>query len=196
MKMRDWMNNNSALVTVGAVVVLILSLGYIVWSSKGPGYGPRVIDIYYYDLNTKQVFVGKSDQYPPIDAPSGRGYKLPNGQEIPAGVRAYVFACGECPDVTGLSLDELQAKNAFVAYVEMYTMEVRDMLMKQAAGEAPSGPEQEGMMYEMFERGQLIADPAKLTWVLANTEQAMQIQSSLEGRCPGPEPIQPCLPGR
>lgn len=194
MKLRDWMNNNSAIVTIAAVVILILSLGYIVWSSKGPSYGARVIDVYYYDLNTQKVFTAKSDQVPPIDAPSGP-FRTPAGQEVPGGVRAYLFACGDCQDFTGLTAAELQAKGGFIGWLEMYTPEAKAMLT-QPPGESPeAAAEREMRMYQVWESGQLIASPDNLRWVSQNTEEGVRITSQIEGKCPGGTP-KPCLPGR
>ena len=42
--------------------------------------------VWFYDLNTKELFTAKRSKLPPIKAPSG---PLPDG--TPAGVRAYVF---------------------------------------------------------------------------------------------------------
>src|SRR5688572_11816004 len=105
MKARDWMNNNSALVTIAAVVLLVISLGVIIMQTKPRGsVGP--VELYYYDLNTGKLFVAMSDQNPPIDAPSG-GFRGPDGP--PAGVRAHVFGCGNCGNLEGKTVEEIEA---------------------------------------------------------------------------------------
>jgi hypothetical protein len=48
---------------------------------------------WYYDLNTKQLFVAEVTKHIPIDAPSG---PAPDGTK--AGVRAFVFSHGSCAD--------------------------------------------------------------------------------------------------
>ena len=62
--------------------------------------------IYYYDLNTSQLFTGKLTAIAPIDAPSG---PLPDGGR--AGVKAYVFSYGDCAD----------ERQRFVAWLERAT---------------------------------------------------------------------------
>ncbi len=181
MKLRDWMNNNSAVVTVGAVVVLILSLGYIVWSSRGRSYGPRVIDVYFYDLNTNQLFTAKSDQIPPIETASG---PVP-GSGAPAGVRAYVFACNDCSD----------ENDRFVGWLEMYTPEAKAVLTQPPSESPEQAAEREMRMYEMYESGQLIKAPEDRTWARANTAEAVNVTQRIESKCPGGAP-KPCLPGR
>lgn len=181
MKLRDWMNNNSAVVTVGAVVILILSLGYIVWSSKSGGYGPRVIDVYYYDLNTNKLFTAKSDQIPPIETESGPV----QGSNAPAGVRAYVFACNDCSDEA----------DRFIGWLEMYTPDAKAILSQPPAETPEQAAEREQRQYEVWESGQLVRAPDGTTWARANTPEAMAVTSKIEGKCPGGAP-KPCLPGR
>lgn len=53
----------------------------------------RTGQVWYYDLNTGQLFTGKIEDVAPIDAPSG---PLPDGGQ--AGVKAYVFSYGDCDD--------------------------------------------------------------------------------------------------
>lgn len=51
---------------------------------------PVTNTVYYYDLGTDQLFVAPPADVTPIDAPSGKDN----------GVRAYVFACGDCSGQT------------------------------------------------------------------------------------------------
>lgn len=86
MRVREWMNNNSVVVTILAAVILVAALGLVVMQFQGPTYVPP--NVYYWNLDTNEVFVQRADAVPPIQAP--------NGGE---GVRAYLFSCGECsPD--------------------------------------------------------------------------------------------------
>lgn len=185
MKLRDWMNNNSAVVTILAVVVLVISLGVIIMNSSGRS-GARIVDMYYYDMNSGKLFVGKSDQLAPIDAPSGP-YR-----DQPGGVRAYVFACGECPDnIDGATLADLQSNGAFVGWMEMYTPEAKAALTQQQ-----EGPPADMAFYEAFERGQLVKRPEDEQWVQAQSEPGFRITEQITTKCPSGEMPQPCFPGR
>jgi hypothetical protein len=180
MKLRDWMNNNSAVVTIGAVVLLIGALAAIIFQMKPSGYGPRVIDVYYFDLNTQKLFTAKSDQIPPIETPSG---PVP-GIGAPAGVRAYVFACNDCGNES----------DRFVGWLEMYTPEAKALLTQPAAETPEEAAQREARMYEVWETGQLLSLDGR-SWARANSQEAMNITSTIEGKCPGGAP-KPCLPGR
>jgi len=57
-------------------------------SAEPPAFSTQV---WYYDLNTGQLFAGEEDQYPPIAAPSDEA-----GER--SGVRAFVKSCGDCDD--------------------------------------------------------------------------------------------------
>ena len=50
--------------------------------------------IWYYDLNTRELFRAPYDSGNPCDAPSG-----PRADGTPAGVFATVYACGDCDDL-------------------------------------------------------------------------------------------------
>jgi hypothetical protein len=48
--------------------------------------------VYFYDQNTGELFSAPADELGPVERPSGK-YR-----GIPAGVRAIVYACGQCSD--------------------------------------------------------------------------------------------------
>src|SRR5690606_22803013 len=103
LKFRDWLNKRSAIVTVLAVVVLIAALGFIIMQARGKPYRPQIVPVYYYDLGSGKLFTAMSDQIPPIQSDSGSG---PGG--MPQGVRAYVYACGDCPtNAVGMTITDL-----------------------------------------------------------------------------------------
>jgi len=119
--LRRWINKHSSIVTVISVAVLILALGWIVQEVRFRWNRSAVIpDAWFYDLNTGQLFRAKSNGLPPIAAPSG---PLPNGKH--AGVRAKVFACGDCSDPS----------NRFIGWLEKLTPEVKYAITDEHAGE-------------------------------------------------------------
>lgn len=91
-QVRSWINRWSSQVTVVAIVLLGLALFIVIKTGRPAGYSTPV-SVYYYDLNTGELFAALSTEIPPIEAPSG---PLPNGK--PAGVRAFVYSCGDCSD--------------------------------------------------------------------------------------------------
>ena len=141
MNIREYLNNNPAVVTIAAVVLLIVCLGFIVRQLL-PGGSGGPVDVWFYDLGNQQIFVESSDKYPPIEAASG-----PNN-----GVRAYIFACGSCEELAdqieaGATFQQLAQAGLHVVYVSKFTDEA-----KAAMANPEANPE---FAYE-FE-GQLVA---------------------------------------
>jgi hypothetical protein len=102
MSIRNWLNQNPAVSTGIAGVVLVLCLG-LVYMQLGGG-GGRPDQSYYVDLNTNEIFTGEFQgrEPEPIEAPSG-----PTDDGQPAGVTAYIHACGSCGDYTGKTVEEV-----------------------------------------------------------------------------------------
>ena len=186
MKVRDWLNNNSAVVTLLAVVVLVISLGVIIMNSTS-SQRSRIVDMYYYDMNTGKLFIGKSDALPPIEAPSG---PINNS---PAGVRAYVFACGDCPaDIDGASEEELKEMNVFIGWLEKYSEQAKAALAKQQ-----EDPAADVDYFMAIEQGQHVSAPGSNRWVGANSEAGFRLMERISQLCGSTGEIpKPCYPGR
>jgi len=104
---REWINNNSAVVTVAAVAILIVSLAVIINQGRGRS-GPNTPgNAFFYDTVTKKVFTDDATKIPPIQSPDGN----------PA-VRAHFFTCGDCADES----------DRFLGYYEKYTDDVKAQL--------------------------------------------------------------------
>lgn len=168
MSLREFANNNSAIVTLGAVVLLVIALGAIIMQTRGGSSG-GVIDVYYYDLNTGQLFSGPSDQLAPIEAPSGPY----NGK--PGGVRAFVFSCADCDDES----------THFIGWLDMYTPEAKQAMTNPGAGMGPS--------FELYEQGHLVKGVDDENWVPANDEGGFRVMENISTECPGSRP-KPCYP--
>jgi hypothetical protein len=168
MNPREFLNNNPALVTIGAIVLLIICLAIIVIQLSGRG-GFEPVDLWYYDEGTGQLFIADTSEPAPIDAPSGAG----------AGVRAVVYACGECPELDeGMNADAVEAAGAFIAYLEKY--EPMD------AGAAEE---------EYYEQRTLIRTLDSDQWISMETEEGMMMmEQDYSNRCPGEQYPTPCLP--
>jgi len=186
MNIREFMNNNPAVVTVGAVFVLILCLFAIMCQLRGPGGGQGgPVDLYFLDEGTGVLFTAESDRQPPIAAPSDTGGGT-------SGVRAHVFGCGDCPGkLTGLTREEVEAKGAFIGYLEKYTPEAKAAMEQAMSGEEPDIE----IMYEM-DQGRLIRLPDSDQWIDANSEQGVDVYSTIREQCPGDERPRQCFPNR
>jgi len=195
MKVRDWVNNNSALVTILSVVLLMLAL-YAIWKinfAREEYYIPK--NLWFYDLGTNKRFPAPREEIPPIDAPS-RTQIGPN--KVPAGVRVYVFTCGECKD------DEM-----FEAYLETYTPDAKALRIEQDKkamqmmntppdGTVPGVPDP--MMMDPaimmdIEAGHLVArvsDPT--TWFSFQSEDGQKAIQDAYSKCPKGKYPRDCPP--
>ncbi len=190
-KIRDWANDNSAAVTIGAIVVMIASLALLWINMRGPSRsGPSdVPDVYFYDVDTKKFFVAAHDELPPIDTESGTN----------KGFRAFIFGCGGCGsdggDLEGKSPKELQALNLFVGYYEGFTPEHKKAV-KEAKAKADAGdPSAVYYMEEGFGEG-VMRSADGVNWFPANSEQAIEINRNLGKKCPSGSRLKQCYPGR
>jgi hypothetical protein len=144
---------------VVASLVLLFSLIVIVMSLRGPRI-PTDAQVYFYDLNEGTFFVGSLMDVPPIPRRSG---PLPNGE--PAGVRAHLFACGDCGPPENL-----------VGYLETTRV-------SRETGE----PVRVRAAFEPGDRG----DPE---WILAESGLGEDIENRLRARCPEGVELNSCLP--
>ena len=93
---------------VGGLVVAVILVVAIVIAMTGmdPGEEMKTYDkLYYYDLNSSELFVEKAN-YAPIKAPSG-------GE----GVEAFVYTCGKC-----------DKSEWFIAWIQKYGPDARKYL--------------------------------------------------------------------
>ncbi|HCD32286.1 MAG TPA: hypothetical protein DER01_07745 [Phycisphaerales bacterium] len=133
-----------------------------------PKNNHRVVDVYFMDTADGSIYVDKSDQLPPVTAPSGKD-----------GVRAFVFSCGDCGDES----------SRFVGWLETYTHEAKKAIMTPVA--ADNGVDN----YELIENGHMVADPASKKWVKVNSEAGFKIMDQIQNKCGNNAP-KPCFPGR
>ncbi len=144
---------------------------------------PRLTGNYYYDLNTGKLFVAATDDFPPIEAPSG---PAPDGRK--AGVRAYVFSCGDCDDPT----------KRFIGYVMRRTEGMEVVQDHIYAGDMDLG-NIETHMNEVFAKdfkmgqGLEFASPQDLIWHGPMTPEGRQLMAApLNAPCPLGLPARKC----
>jgi hypothetical protein len=150
---------------VAAVVLLVLAIAIAVYSLSGRAEGGT--GAYYYDLNTKKVFVGPAVAFAPIETSSG----LHDGQ--PAGVRIFIFSCKPCRSLAGMTLDEVRAKGAFPVWLEKYDPESRELL---ASGD--SRP-------EVMMEGLLMSAADNVKWISPAGKEATKLRDSVRDLCSG-----------
>jgi hypothetical protein len=181
MPARDFLNNNSAVVTILALVVLVGALGAIIWNSGGGG-GQEFMQRYYYDLNTGKLFVDSKSKIAPIDAPSGPY----NGKQ--GGVSAVVFGCGECQSsYDGMTQEEVEEAGAIIGWLEMLTAEAKKEMEQTKSGQrAPGGPGGQSvrdLRPMTFMEGRLVKYPSEEDWYDAGSQDAMTLRSEAQTRC-------------
>ncbi len=176
-RFRRWLNSNSSIVTVISTVLLIFALGLIVQEAAELHRRSRttVPDAWFYDLGTGQLFRAKSNVLPPIESPSG---PLPNGEA--AGVRAKVFACGDCDDPA----------NRFIGWVEKLSPEAKYTRIHEQAG-AWDGYDTMGMTYE---EGLLVRAVDGDYWYKANSDDGRALIEAPRKKCDPGVVLNSCFP--
>lgn len=103
-RVRDWINNNSAVATVVIIAVLLAALGSLVWR----GVPPRVkaSQVWFYDATADKLFTAKSTELAPITSPDGH-----------EAVRAHFYSCGPCT-----------AEARFLGYYEKFSPETKKQI--------------------------------------------------------------------
>lgn len=187
------MNEHSGLTSLLAIAILVVALGFLTMRLTGGGRrGGTQRSFYYYDLGSGKVFIESAQKFPPIEAPSG---PLQIGdKQMDAGVRAFVFTCGECPDtLDGMTVDQIEQTGAKFGYVERYTDDMKKQ-MENPDGNMPPMP---GMMMDNY--GRLVATLPKKSGSYPKFYENMSAQGAditmkAMTKCPGGSYPKPCMP--
>lgn len=158
-------SNNS--VKIGVAVVLLLAAAGILLTVRGGTQPPGDGSVYFYDLTSGELFMAPDTARPPIDAPGGAG----------KGVRAFVYACGECSPATQR-----------IGYLLSVSPQARAMMDKPLEQADPA----------VLQNGQLIATPPEqpggdVTWVVRNTPAGATVARTPEKTCDSVKTSE-CLP--
>ena len=172
MKIREWINENSAAVMIVAVLLLIVAMTWIVSNTGGP-VSPYGEEDFFYDVNTGQLFSASIGEYPPVVAPSG-------GE----GVKAKVFSCTDCDS------------SPKIAWLEKYPPAIKDRLEElrqmSESGQPIEDPSEAAELmddHRLFARGD---EPEK--WCKAGSRAAAKIQLSLSTICGEGRSFKICTP--
>jgi hypothetical protein len=164
-EVREKLREQQGLVTAILGVVIFAALGLFVmqlWRFLNPPPPPEDIVMgYFFDQNTKETFVVPANTPAPMDRPSGPF----NGE--PAGVKAHVFACGQCSDET----------KRFVGYIEK-----------------PLPPEDRPPPDDPRSEVFLMKRPNDAKWVVSDSREAAAIVEEVFNRCAAGERANFCRP--
>jgi hypothetical protein len=150
---RKWINENPSVIVVAAfvsVAVLVVTAVIYLWPEKTKPLKPAA-KVWYYDLNTGELFTASKRLIPPIETDSG---PLANGE--PAGVRACVLSYAAEPNES----------NRFIGFLEKV-----DPFAESNANPADG----EGGGAEEWGRGKLIRRVEDLEWVAADSIEGREI---------------------
>lgn len=122
---------------------------------------------FFYDTATKALFVAEVDAIPPIAPPGGGDSK--------AGVRAYVYSCGECT-----------AEARFVGYVETYPDDVVEQVRQM-----PDSVEAQDERDKLRAESRQVSSPDAIEWVAKSSDEGKQVVEKAMTKCPS---IRSCKP--
>ena len=158
---REWMNQNSTVVTVAAVLLLVIAIGAVVIQGWPDDITPPD-EAYFYVPETKELFSADSKLVPPIDR---------NGKKA---VKAHFYGCGDCDDAS-----------RFPGYYEKYSDAAKaqlDKINEQMRSGQEIDPDLEMQVYELAMTQRFFsADGEK--WVLAESPQGQEMQEKMREKC-------------
>lgn len=177
MRLQRWSKERPVLIGGSAALVLAASLLLVWWESRGPEYRPAS-NVWFYDLASEpRLFSVPAGTLPPVEAHSKK--LAPGPGPVgggPAGVRAWVYACGGC--------DRPDAR--FVAYLETYTPEAKAALL---GATGPGGtieditPAQRHELDDVLAKGHRVATPEALDWVPRASPEGQKLVASPATHC-------------
>lgn len=186
MNLRDFVNNNAAGATIVAAVLLLFALGVIVWQNKGPT--PREFQAFYYDLNTRSLFVESGVRTTPFERGSGT-FEYPDGKKGSA-VRAIIWTCNDPAEIeAGMTLAQIQAAGGFVAYLERMTPQMIARQTKIDTGQILTEDD-----YAVDYDDTLISTIDGQAWFTPRSDQGRQLISDMASRCGPNQRPRACLP--
>lgn len=158
----------SLLATAGILIGIILIVRAAAPSDASPTAWPNA---WYYDLNTKKLFVARQTNLPPVEGPTGQ-----TPEHTPAGVWAYVYSCTSCDN----------PQNHFVAWIEKLTpkskSELHALIAPMEDGHGEFNPFETLNLWD--QEGRLVATPEHPAyWLPSNSDEAESLRSESLARC-------------
>ena len=168
---RDWLNQNSAVVTVAAVAILVIALAVVIRQGSGNTRTPPD-SAWYFVPETGATVVDKANLIPPI---------MVEGKQA---VKAHYYGCDDC-----------EGENKFLGYYEKYSDQAKTELEKINATQAAGGEvdsDAEMRAYELAMTGRFYSKDGK-AWVPAESPQGHAMQETLRDNC-GTRKLTYCSP--
>jgi len=166
MSAREFFNNNPAIVTGGAVLVLVLCLSAIACQLfGGRGGSSSDVKIVYYDVSSSSILL-----VPAKDRPTSPLADNPNAY------RTMVLSCGECSDLSdGMSRADIEAAGMTIAYLN-------------------KDPDAANTGDPMMDRDMLVSSlDAPDNWLSSLSTQGSEIMGNV-WNCPDGSRAKPCQP--
>lgn len=189
MSLRETINNNSAVVTIATVALLVIALGFTIKGMFGGGTIGRSSgdpQYWFFDEQTETFFAGPATSMAPIKAPSG-------GE----GVQAFVFTCEKncgAKDLEGKTLDEIKSMDMFVGY--FMKLSERGQKEMQKFKNDPNG-NMMMMGMEMASMHNLVRSPDRKKWYSMNGTKGAEVSRSVyRNKCPNGNRPRHCFPGQ
>ncbi len=150
----------------------------------------RAVEVWYYDLNTKTLVAGQSDDISPISTGSD-DYTYHDGTGG-AAVQAAIFGCGSPPSLrVGMDLEDIKSAGGLLAYVSRYPVETARFYKNLQDGQ----PVDEQEYVRHTNAPKLIAKPTELKWVPIQSEAGTPLLGAAGEYCgaSGERPV-PAIP--
>lgn len=169
-QLREMLTKYSAPAIVGAIALLGACVLFLAWWLRRPAYEPIRYQAmtYFYDMNTKELFVVPNGTLPPIETDSGPH----NG--MPAGVMARVFCCGQ-----------YQAGDEYI---------IGKLEVPAAAVPEDQRPKNWKFNPDTGLGGVLIRRPDDRKWIVEGSRQAQKLMQELRKQCPRDKPLRAVEP--
>ena len=168
MDVRGLLARSPALTIAASLSLLCGCIFFIVWRLLPAKEVELEAMVYFYDLNSGELFDVPADTMPPVETESG-----PH-QGMPAGVRAHVFCCG----------DFKPGDEFFVGMLECPSDAVPTEHRPAGVEVVPGGEE----------GGTVVRRPTDDRWYAENSRRGSRIMVELRARCPEGKPLQVLKP--
>ena len=146
---RSWLKQHKF---AGGVIFSILTISFLLFTlnqlmPQALSFGGRQLHekVWFYDMNTDELFTAPISSIPPIDAPSGEA----------AGARAYVYKY----------VSEQGPEEQFIAYIEMFTPQAKKLMESKNRADRQKA----------WNQGRLIRKTDDKIWVEASSAAGKEI---------------------
>ena len=184
MSLRETLNNNSALVAVAAIALLVLTLGYLIMSMTGGTRNnyTQPSGKWFYDVDDDKIFLGDVNDVGPIAAPSG-------GEGVEIVILTCEDSCGG-HNLTGKSPSELESLGLFVSHIRK--------LSKRGKARYDKLSDDEKMYFEMEMYGDsfIVRELSDEKWYAEDSPKMQKINEKQMNACDKKKFARYCMPGQ